>query len=162
MRQVRSLHALCSSRNHNAGGGNNLSRFPAKKGIVWIQRQAAFVFSILAARPATSLGYSYSKMQSLTHFPVLLHAGFDDGVRCASGSKSSGLMALVGLVSAAREVQTVKEKWQPSPVRFLQFPREGRSGRRPGSGRTARHTALGTSHLLPPDLSQQNKNCSML
>lgn len=117
MRQVRSLHALYSSRDLDAGG-NNLSRCPAKKGIVWIQRRAAFVFSILAARPVTSLGYSYSKMQPLTHFPVLLHAGFDDGVRCASGSKSSGLMALVGLVSVAR-------------------PERCRQGRRDGSGSQA-------------------------
>lgn len=63
------------------------------------------MFNILAARPAKSLGCSCSKMKSLTHFPGShhpLHAGFDDGFRCASDSKSSGLRALVGLVSTAR------------------------------------------------------------
>lgn len=39
-----------------------------------------FAFSVLAARPATSSGYSYSKIQ-LAHFPSPLHAGFDNGVR---------------------------------------------------------------------------------
>lgn len=53
---------------------------PGKKGMVQIQMQAAFVFSALAARPATSSGYSYSIIQ-LAHFPSPLHARFDDGVR---------------------------------------------------------------------------------